>query len=355
MKDRDSKTEKPTAHRLHQARREGNVPRSQDLSSAISLIVFASVLVPLWEFVVEHILPYTIESFEELADYQQMITDLPKIAVQIMLMILFLSAPFFVISISLGFLSNFLQVGVLFTTKTVKPDFKRINPLSGFKQLFSVQALENFVKTLAKFGIVVYFCYQKFMEYLPSFCNLSDVEPVQDLYFLLKFAQSLSLEIAVVLLILGLFDYGFQRFTHRRDLRMTKQEVKDEFKQREGDPQFKSKRRSKYASMIRNSIQQVKNATVLVTNPTHLALAIKYDENNEGVPVLLAKGADRLAQRMKEEARKQQVPIIENRPLAWALYRQVEPGDFVPVDLYESVAEVIATVYKLNEENKNKI
>ncbi|WP_281165305.1 EscU/YscU/HrcU family type III secretion system export apparatus switch protein [Liquorilactobacillus sicerae] len=355
MKDRDSKTEKPTAYRLRQARREGNIPRSQDLNSAILLLVFACVFVPLWEFVVEHILPYMIENFEQLANYRQMITDLPKIAVQIMLMILFLSAPFFAISLSLGFLTNFLQVGVVFTAKTIKPDFKKINPLSGFKQIFSIRGLENLIKTIAKFLIVVYFCYQKFMKYLPTLCNLSDVEPVQDLYFLLKFAQSLSLEISIILLVLGFFDYGFQFYTHRRDLKMTKQEVKDEFKQREGDPKFKSKRRSKYIAMIRNSLQQVKNATVLVTNPTHLALAIKYDKNDEGVPVLLAKGADRLAQRMKEEAKKQQVPIIENRPLAWALYRQVEPGDFVPVELYESVAEVIATVYKLNEENQNKI
>lgn len=355
MKDRDSKTEKPTAHRLHQARREGNVPRSQDLNSAISLLFFAWVFVPLWEFVIEHLLPYMVNGFEQLGNYQQLITDLPKIAVQVILMILFLSAPFFILSMSVGFLSNFLQVGVLFTVKALKPDFKRINPLSGLKQLFSMRTIVNLIKTIAKFVIVVYFCYQKFMEYLPSFCNLSDVEPIQDLYFLLKFAQSLSLEIAVVLLVLAVFDYGYQFYTQRRDLKMSKQEVKDEFKQREGDPQFKAKRRSKYASMIRNSIQQVKNATVLVTNPTHLALAIKYDKDNEGVPVLLAKGADRLAQRMKEEARKQHVPIIENRPLAWALYRQVEPGDFIPVDLYESVAEVIAAVYKLNEEMKNKI
>ncbi|MCI1920791.1 MAG: EscU/YscU/HrcU family type III secretion system export apparatus switch protein [Liquorilactobacillus nagelii] len=355
MQDKNGKTEKPTAHRLRKARREGNVPRSQDLSSALSLLVFAVVLIPLWEYVIEHFIPYLIELIEQLANYQRMITDLPKIALQVVLMILFLSAPFFVLSLSIGFLSNFLQVGVLFTTKTLKPDFKKLNPLKGFKQMFSMRALENLIKTLAKFGIVVYFCYRKFMEYLPGFYNLSDIELPQILIFVLKFAQALSLQTAIVLLILAFFDYGYQFYSHRRDLRMTKQEVKDEFKQQEGDPRLKAQRRSKYAAMVRNSLKQVKDATVLVTNPTHLALAIKYDADNEGVPRLLAKGADRLAQQMRAEARKYDVPIIENRPLAWALYGKVEPGDFVPEELYESVAEVIALVYKLNEQAKNKI
>ncbi|MFT8406984.1 MAG: EscU/YscU/HrcU family type III secretion system export apparatus switch protein [Liquorilactobacillus sp.] len=355
MGDKDGKTEKPTAHRLRQARKEGNIPRSQDLSSAISLLVFASVFIPLWEFVIEHFIPYLEEFISELESYHQMINDLPKIAVQIMLMVLFLAAPFFLLSMSVGFLSNFLQVGIFFSAKTLRPNFKKLNPITGFKQFFSMKSVVNLIKTVLKLLIVIYFCYEMFMDNLPNFYNLSNVEPIQILFFLLEFAQKLSMEIALVLLVLGLLDYGYQFFSHRRDLKMTKQEIKDEFKQREGDQQLKSKRRSKYTAMIRNSIKQVKNASVLVTNPTHLALAIKYDADVEGVPILLAKGADRVAQKMKEEAKKQNVRIIENRPLAWALYEKVEPGDFIPVELYESVAGVIALVYKLDEEKKSKL
>ncbi|EAE0774423.1 EscU/YscU/HrcU family type III secretion system export apparatus switch protein, partial [Listeria monocytogenes] len=142
---------------------------------------------------------------------------------------------------------------------------------------------------------------------------------------------------------------------HRKNLMMSKQEVKEEFKQMEGDPQVKAQRKAKYRAMTQNAIANVKEATVLITNPTHFAIAIRYDASSEGVPRVLAKGADQLAQRMKAEALKENIPQIENREVARALYRQVEPGDLIPVEMYEAIAEIIALVYQLEESQRGKI
>lgn len=163
------------------------------------------------------------------------------------------------------------------------------------------------------------------------------------------------MQIALVLLVLGLADFAYQSFSRTKKLKMTKQEIKEEMKQMEGDPKVKAQRKAKYQAMVRNSIAQVKDATVVLANPTHLALAIKYDKTETPVPQLLAKGADEVAMKMKEEARKNDVPIIENKPLARAIYLKIEAGEFIPEEFFEPVADLIALVYRLDEEAKYKI
>src|SRR5699024_6869537 len=175
------------------------------------------------------------------------------------------------------------------------------------------------------------------------------------LYFLLDFIKELAQQIGIFLVILAFVDYLFQRYSHRKNLKMTKQEVKEEYKQMEGDPQVKSQRKALYQEMSKNTISHVKEASVLITNPTHFAIALRYDPKQDVVPVVLAKGRDELAQRMKKEAKIQKVPMIENRPVARALYAQVKAGDTIPVQWYEAVAEIIALVYQLEEKNKGKL
>ncbi|MFT8950256.1 MAG: flagellar biosynthesis protein FlhB [Liquorilactobacillus hordei] len=355
MADKDGKTEKPTPKRLKDARKKGEVPKTPELNIAVSLLIFAFIILPLWEFILQEFLPYLTQMIEQVAEFKVQISDLPKVAIQAVLMILLLASPFMLISVFLGTFINIMQVGLLFTWKPLKPDFKKLNPVNGFKQMVGLRSLVNIAKTLAKLGVIIYLCYQQFMAEIPTIINLNDVGLQKILYFVLDFTRSLIEKISFFLLVVAIFDYAYQRYTHRKSLKMTKQEIKDEFKQQEGDPKVKAQRKAKYQAMSRNAISKVKEATVMVTNPTHYAIAIKYDPQKEGIPLLLAKGADDLAQRMKAEAKKMHVPMIENRPVARAIYAKVEPGEFIPAEMYESVAAIIALVYQLEEKEKNKI
>ena len=351
----DDKTEQPTPKRLKDARKRGEVAKSQDISSSVSLLIFAGMLIPLWTFMTEQLLPNLVASIQRVHNYENLIHDLPKIAMQSLLLFLLTCLPFFAIAVFVGIVGNFIQVGVLFSGKAIKPDFKKLNPIQGFKNLFGKQAMMNLFKTLMKFIIVIYICYNKVKEVLPILLNLSTAGTQKHLFFLLNFIKDLAIQIGIILFALAILDYFFQRYSHIKKLKMTKQEVKEEFKQNEGDPQVKSQRKAKYQAMVRNAISQVKDATVVITNPTHYAIALRYDPIKDEVPIVLAKGADELAQRMKEEAKEQKVPMIENRPVVRALYPQVEPGQAIPVEWYEAVAEIIALVYQMEEQSKGKV
>lgn len=355
MSDKDGKTEEPTAKRLKDSRQKGDIPKSADLVPALSLFAFSIVLLPLWESLVKQLLPFLIHSFESLHNYETIFRDLPKLSMQSMLYFFVLCAPFLLVSVLVGYLGNLVQVGLLFSGKVIKPDFKKLNPISGFKNLFGMQALVNSLKTIAKFILVFYLCYQQFIAVLPDIMKLNQVGTQQFLHFLLNFTKELMMQIAIYLFVIGIVDYMYQRFSHKKKLRMTKHEIKEEHKQMEGDPQVKAQRKAQHQAQMRNAVANVKDATVVITNPTHYAIAIRYQAGADEVPTVLAKGMDEIAQKMKEEAKKLAVPMIENRAVARALYPLVEAGDHVPVEMYESIAEIIALVYQLEEKNKHKI
>lgn len=355
MGDKDGKTEKPTPKRIRDSRKRGEVAKSPDVVAAVALFVFAMLFVPLCEFSINHFSPYFVNYLEMLANPDQMIGSLGKIAFQAILMIFIMTGPFMLIAIVIGIVGNIVQVGLLFTATPIKPDFKKLNPLNGLKQMFSLRALQNLAKSLVKLIIVGYLCYRKYVETIPTLTSLSEVGTGKVLLFMLNICKDLATQIGILLVVVSVFDYAFQRYTHMKSLKMSKQEIKDEMKQMEGDPQVKAQRKARHREMIRNAVAQVKDATVVLANPTHLAIAIKYDAEGAGVPQVLAKGADDVAMRIKEEAKRQNVPVIENKPLARALYPKVDAGDFIPVEFYEAIAEVIALVYKLEQEAKGKI
>ena len=334
MGDKDGKTEKPTPKRIRDSRKRGEVAKSPDVVAAVALFVFAMLFVPLCEFSINHFSPYFVNYLEMLANPDQMIGSLGKIAFQAILMIFIMTGPFMLIAIVIGIVGNIVQVGLLFTATPIKLDFKKLNPLNGLKQMFSLRALQNLAKSLVKLIIVGYLCYKKYVETIPTLTSLSEVGTGKVLLFMLNICKDLATQIGILLVVVSVFDYAFQRYTHMKSLKMSKQEIKDEMKQMEGDPQVKAQRKAKHREMIRNAVAQVKDA---------------------GVPQVLAKGADDVAMRIKEEAKKQNVPIIENKPLARALYPKVDAGDFIPVEFYEAIAEVIALVYKLEQEAKGKI
>lgn len=353
--DKSDKTEKPTPKRIREARKEGQVAKSQDLGAAAVLLGLAGFFIPAWQFVIQNYLPYMVASLQNLTIYQAQMNDLPKVAVQAIWLVVLGSLPFMAISLGIGLFINLVQTRLNFSVKAIKPDLKKLNPLTGVKNMFSMQALMNLAKTIAKLAVIVYLCVKKYQAAISTIAQLSQMEMGQILYFVLHFAQELMLQIALVFLVLGGLDYIYQRHSLMKQLKMSKQEIKEEVKQNEGDANIKAQRKAKYQQLLQNAIANVKDATVVITNPTHFAVAIQYEKDGLGIPQVIAKGADEIAQRMKAEAKKLDVPMVENVPLARGLYAKVKVGDVIPDEFFGPVAEVLALVYQLEEEAKHKI
>lgn len=268
-----------------------------------------------------------------------------------MLRMLVVLLPIFAAAMLCGLLFNYVQVGFLFTSKGLTPKLDRINMISGFKRIFSKQAVAQLVKALIKIavlGIVAYSSYKKHMNELPNTMGLS--VPDAALY-MSQMIFSVARNISLVLLILGPADLFYEWRKREKELMMTKQELRDEYKLTEGDPQIKGRIRRKQREMSSHRMMQaVSTADVVVTNPTHYAVALKYDEAKNKAPVVVAKGRDYLARKIKEKAQQEKITIMENVTLARALYAACDIDDEVPEELYQAVAEILAYVYKL----KNK-
>ena len=260
-----------------------------------------------------------------------------------------LTGPIFLAALVAGLLVNYLQVGFLFTTEPLIPQFNRLNPVEGFKKIVSKRALFELVKSLLKISLVggvAYLFVRSNLErlLLTLYQNTNGVwDTIRSL------TLSLSMRIAVVFLVLSVLDYIYQLYEHNQNLKMSKQELKEEHKQMEGDPQIKARLREQQRKLaMHRMMEDVPKATVVITNPTHLAVALRYQDGQDEAPVLVAKGAALMAQRIRETAELHKIPLVENKPVARMLFDQVEIGQEIPVDLYQAVAEILALVYKLN-------
>jgi flagellar biosynthetic protein FlhB len=246
-----------------------------------------------------------------------------------------------------GVIGNIAQVGFMLSTEAMSPKLSKLNPLEGLKRLFSATSLTELIKSIFKvviIGSIGYNILRGEMDQIPALVAY-DIHSIMG--FVGRVALKLGYYTCLVLIALAALDYVFQRWKHERDLRMTKQEIRDEYKQREGDPLIRSRIRSAQREMaMRRMMEAVPKATVVITNPTHLAIAIRY-ERGLPAPIVVAKGAGHIAERIREIAGQHDIPIIEQKPLARALYKDVEIGQYVPVDLYHAVAEVLAYVYRL--------
>lgn len=244
---------------------------------------------------------------------------------------------------------NFMQVGAMFSTEVIMPKFSKLNPISGFQRLFSKRSLVELAKSIFKVCIIGYFIYRFAVLQTGDIPKLINMEIIDSVALAASLVIDLAFQIIAVMMILAIFDYIYQWWEHNQSLKMSKQEVKEEFKQTEGNPQIKSKIKEKQRAIaMRRMMQEIPKADVVVTNPTHLAIALKY-EKNMSAPVVLAKGQDFIAERIKQVAREHKVVVVENKPLARALYPIVEIGDVVPPELYQAVAEVLAYVYRLKK------
>jgi len=262
--------------------------------------------------------------------------------------------PFAGILIVVGVTVGLLQTQFLFTTRTLVPNFQALNPIKGLVRIFSLRTLVEVIKGLLKLALVAYIAYRDFIASLPALPTLMEGGVRAGTGFVAESAVSALQSIGIGLLAIGILDYGYQYWEFRRSLRMTKQEVKQEFREQEGSPELRQRQRQRARELAlqRRALKDVPLADVVVTNPTHYAVALKYDAAEAPAPKVLAKGADLLAQRIREIAWEHDVPTVENRPLARALYDTVPIGQQIPPELYQAVAEVLAFVYSLRRQRR---
>lgn len=348
------KTEEPTAKKLKDARDEGQVAKSREISNALTLIGLFILLKVVLSFLGERFLGTFSEGYNRIPELiklhngQLRTGDMIAYLQTVMLDILLMTAPFLAVGFVLAFLADLIQVKWHVTTKPLKPKFNKLNPIAGFKRMFSAQSLIELFKSILKIVLIVYVVYTTLRDQMDVIYLLFNMTLWQGIAVAGDIAISLGLKISIVYVVIALLDFAYQKYKFHEDQKMTKQEVKDEYKNAEGDPAVKGKQRQRMQeSSRRRMMQDIPKADVVITNPTHFAVAIQYDLEVAPAPVVLAKGEDHLAAKIKEVARENKVEIVENKPLARMLYYNVEIGEQVPPELYQTVAEVLAMVYHM--------
>ena len=346
------KTEQATPKKLDDARKEGQVAKSKELGNSFSLFAlflalkfFAGTVgikfIETFSFIYNQIPDLIIqrEGTVSVNDFRIIIFRVIIIMLQIML-------PFFVLAVVLAIVSSILQVGWKPTTKPLQPKASKFNPINGFKRMFSKEKLMDLFMSIVKIALITYIAYGTMKDQFNILFSLYDMALLSAIQTIGEVVIGMGLRISFFYLVLGIADFGYQKWKFSQDMMMTKQEVKDEMKDSEGDPQIKGqqKRRMQEASR-RRMMQQVPQADVVITNPTHFAVALKYDPEKFDAPFLVAKGEDFLAARIKDTARENGIEIVENKPLARMIYYNVDLGYPIPPELYHAVADILAAVY----------
>lgn len=344
------KTEQPTGKRISEARQKGSVAQSPDLSSAIAILVAFLLLYALGKIMYAGMKEVTVFTLQNLS--QKDITQ--DIIVEKIIYYVYVSAkillPILGGLLIVGLIVSYMQTGLLFTLKPLKPDLTKLNVISGVKKLFNVQSfvklLFSVVKLLLIGGIGILYIKKE----LAKLDNLIDIGIAQFFMLTTKLTFGLVMRVSIALVILAMVDYIYQKWQYKRGMKMSKKEVKDERKQAEGDPVIKSKIRSAQIQMaLKRMASAIPKADVVVTNPTHYAVALKYDRKSMHAPKVVAKGADYIALKIKEIAKINKIPIVEDRSLARTLYKTVDVGKEIPQKLYYAVAKVLSYVYGLKK------
>ncbi|MCL1862781.1 MAG: flagellar biosynthesis protein FlhB [Defluviitaleaceae bacterium] len=347
------KTETATPKKRQKARDEGQVAKSQEASTAAMLIVGFFALSLFAGAILGNILDMFTFNRQNFFNYRIIDTfnahDMTRHVAWMLSRVILIALPMFVVTIIVSIAINLLQVKWNPTAKPMKPKFSKLNPLKGFKRIVSMQSLVNFIKSMLKLGAVmavVFVVLGSEIDMIPVILNMTFIEAVG---YITSLVISVGIAMGVLFVFIALFDYAYTHWKHEKDLKMTKHEVKEEWKQQEGNPQVKSKIKQKMREVsMRRMMQSVPNADVVITNPTHYAVALKYDMMGlGGAPKLVGKGVDFMAKRIRESALEHDIPIVENPPLARAIYADVEVDQEIPEELYVAVAEIMAYVFKL--------
>ncbi|MBQ7201390.1 MAG: flagellar biosynthesis protein FlhB [Eubacterium sp.] len=351
--DGGEKTEEATPKKLSDARSEGQAPRSQDLNTAAMLLVLILGVKIFGGFIYDRV--YETYSFymNSISDYATNEFTLGRslnLFTFGLRQVIFTILPISLIGVLVAFVVGVKQVKWKITTKPLKPKFSKLNPIKGFKRIFSVDKLMELIKALVKLTVLVIVVYSYIQDEWGLITNIYQLDVVAAVKLIIETVLDIALRIAIVFLVIAFADWYYQKRKFKKDMRMTKQEVKDEYKNSEGNPEIKGAiRRKMQEASRRRMMQALPEADVVITNPTHLAVALKYDKDTAEAPVVIAKGADFVAERIKEIARENHIEIVENKPVARMLYHNVEIGDEIPPELYQMVAEILAYVYSISE------
>lgn len=347
------KTEPATAKKLKDARDEGKVAKSRELNSAFDLIVLFLCLKIFVSFLGEKFVDMFSYIYENMPDFVKInegtltVQAFSGLLMSVILKSLIIMLPFMIFGFVVTLLVSIVQVGWKVSTKPMKPELSKLNPLNGFKRIFSKDSLFELVKSILKIAIIIYIAYTSIKDNANDLFVMYDLGLNQAVALVGTLIINTGLKISLVYLVVGFADLIYQKHKFNEDMKMTKQEVKDEYKNTEGDPQIKGRQRRKMQEVSqRRMMQDVPKADVVITNPTHFAVALKYEAEVASAPVVLAKGADYVAQKIKDAARENNIEIVENKPLARMLYHNVDIGAEIPPELYQAVAEVLAAVYK---------
>ncbi|HOD31997.1 MAG TPA: flagellar biosynthesis protein FlhB [Holophaga sp.] len=343
-----SRTERATPRRREKAREDGSVLRVQDLDSAILLWGNFFLFTALWGSTFM-LMGHQVAYFLSRAGRPGALTEgaLQSLAVDILWITFKVVLPFLGANFALALANQFLQHGFKPMAKPLTPKFGKLNPAPGFKRLFSAKSMVELLKSLLKFLILIWVAYLVLGPRIPLLIGALKLPLGQSLQLLQDTLFILYRNVMIAMLALALADYFFQKYEFEKGIRMTKQEVKDEAKDAEGSPEVKGRQKSlMFSSMMRRIRTQVPQASVVITNPTHFAVALKYEAGSTA-PICVAKGVDHLALKIRERAKASGVPVVENPPLARSLYRSVDLDHPIPPDLYQAVAQVLAFVYRI--------
>lgn len=346
------KTEKATPKKRQDSRKKGQVAKSQDVNTAIVLLAVFLFLLFAGSYLKNIILYIFTHSFN---DY--MLMPLTEANIQVIFLdvlkelVLFLG-PIMLVAMLAGITANFMQVGTLFSTEAIQPKLEKMDPIKGFKRIFSMRAIVELLKSMLKIAFVGVAAFAVLWLRIDEILILSQKSVGTAMATLASLTVQMGLIASAALLFLSVLDYLYQKYDFEKNIRMSKQDIKDEYKNIEGDPLIKSKIKQRQREMaMRRMMQEVPKADVVITNPTHFAIALSYDETKSDAPIVVAKGVDFVAQKIKLIAKEHDVIAVENRPLARAIYSQAEIGQAIPEEFFKAVAEILAYVYR----TKNKI
>lgn len=346
------KTEKATPRRRQKARERGQVFSSREFTSALMLLAGVVVLKCFSSYTMQKLLNLFIEVFNNHMARQDIFTieGIHSLFVQLIIFVGEILLPLFLTLLAIGILANYIQVGTVFSPETISFKLERINPIEGFKRIFSKRSLVELIKSTVKIFVIGNVVYKAVKKNKDVFPLMLDMEIKTSLHVITNIIFTVGLKAAITLIILSVFDYIYQWYEYEVSLMMSKEDIKEEFKEVEGNPQVKSKIRQVQQQFARSRMMKdVPKADVVITNPTHFAVALVYNPSKYPAPLVVAKGADLLAKKIKQIAKDEDVPIVENKMLARTLYKTAEIGDIIPENLYTAVAEVLAFVYSLKE------
>lgn len=346
------KTEDPTPHRLREARRKGQVFKSMELNSAINILAVMALL-----YVFSAI---AFRGFEDMFNifvgsmlsFPLTDANIEVVFREAIMRFFTIMAPIFVVALVFGVASNLVQVGFLVSTEQMAPKFNRLNPLEGLKKIVSKKAIFEMVKSILKIVVISSVAYFFLLSRMDSMLLLVNQTVDASLIVFWNTTTIMGIIVGVVFLFIAFLDYLFQRHEHKTSLKMSRKEIKDEYKHLEGDPLVRAKIREKQRALARERmLQDVPSADVVITNPTEIAIALVYREEKDAAPVVVAKGVEVLALRIREIAEENNIAIVENPPVAQMLWKHTDIGEMIPIELYQAVAEIMAMVYRAREKS----